>query len=88
MTRDEALAEWDRLMEVGIVPKDQITSEAKEKAAALFAALYPEFEDRDEVIANMLMEHNETIVRVMAQSYQALMNKEQEKDEDNFDVWN
>lgn len=87
MTRDEALAEWDRLMEVGVVPKDQVTPEAKEKAAALFAALYPEFEDKDEVSANMLMEHNETVIRTMAQAYQALMNKEQKKDEDNFDVW-
>lgn len=87
MTRDEALVEWDRLMEAGVVPKDQITPEAKEKAAALFAALYPVFEDKDEVSANMLMEHNETVIRTMAQAYQALMNKEQKKDEDDFDVW-
>ena len=87
MTRDEALAEWDRLMEVGVVPKDQITPEAKEKASALFAALYPVFDEKDEISANMLMEHNETVVRVMAQAYQALMNKEQKKDEDDFDVW-
>ena len=87
MTRDEALVEWDRLMEAGVVPKDQITPEAKEKAAALFAALYPEFEDKDEVSANMLMEHIETVIRTMAQAYQALMNKEQKKDEDDFDVW-
>lgn len=77
MTRDEALAEWDRLLTVRPAPKDGITPEAKAKASALFAALYPEFEDSDEVSANMLLEHNETVIRVMAQAYQAVMNKEQ-----------
>lgn len=81
MTREEALAEWDRLMEVGVVSKDQVTPEAKEKAAALFAALYPTFEDKDEISANMLMEHNETVVRAMAQAYQAKMNREKKKDD-------
>lgn len=81
MTREEALAEWGRLMEVGVVPKDQVTPEAKAKASALFAALYPEFEDKDEISANMLMEHNETVVRAMAQAYQAKMNREKKKDD-------
>lgn len=78
MTRDEALEEWDKLLAVKPAPKDSITPEAKAKASALFAALYPEFEDSDEVSANMLLEHNETVIRCMAQAYQALMNKEQE----------
>lgn len=80
MNREEALAEWDRLLTVRPAPKDSITPEAKAKAAALFAALYPEFEESDEVSVNMLLEHNETVVRCMAQAYQALMNKEQEND--------
>lgn len=81
MDREEALAEWDRLLAVKPAPKDSITPEAKAKASALFAALYPEFEDKDEVSANMLLEHNETVVRTMAQAYQALMNKEQKEDD-------
>lgn len=81
MNREEALAEWDKLLTVRPAPKDSITPEAKAKASALFAALYPEFEESDEVSANMLMEHNETVVRVMAQAYQALMNKEQKEDD-------
>ena len=81
MTRDEALAEWDRLLTIKPVSKDSITPEAEAKASVLFAALYPEFENSDEVCANMLLEHNETVVRVMAQAYQALMNKEQKEDD-------
>lgn len=80
MTRDAALEEWDKLLTVKPAPKDSITPEAKAKASALFAALYPEFEGSDEVSANMLLEHNETVVRVMAQAYQTLMNKEQKND--------
>lgn len=76
MNREEALAEWDKLLTVKPAPKDSITPEAKAKASALFAALYPEFEDSDEVSANMLLEHNETVVRCMAQAYQTLLNKE------------
>jgi len=75
MTRDEALEEWDKLLTVKPAPKDSITPEAKARASALFAALYPEFEDSDEVSANMLLEHNETVVRVMAQAYQTLLNE-------------
>ena len=81
MTRDEALAEWDSLLTVRPVSKDSITPEAEAKASVLFAALYPEFENSDEVCANMLLEHNETAIRVMAQAYQALIDKEQKEDD-------
>lgn len=80
MNRDEALAEWEKLLAVKPAPKDNVTPEAREKASALFAALYPEFEGSDEVSANMLLEHNETVVRCMAQAYQAVMNGEKSND--------
>lgn len=81
MTRDEALAEWDSLLTVRPVSKDSITPEAEAKASVLFAALYPEFENSDEICANTLLEHSKTVIRVMAQAYQALMNKEQKEDD-------
>ncbi len=82
MTREEALDEMDRITAAGIAPRDSVTQEAKTKAAALFAVLYPEFERRDEIEANILMEHSETVIRIMSQAYQAFMNKEKKNDDE------
>lgn len=80
MTRDEALVEWDKLLAVKPAPKDTVTPKAKEKASALFAALYPDFEETDEVRANMLLEHNEVVLEAMSRAYQTVMNQEKEDD--------
>ena len=80
MTRNEALVEWDKLLAVRPAPKDAVTPKAKEKASALFAALYPDFEETDEVRANMLLEHNEVVLEAMSRAYQTVMNEEKEDD--------
>lgn len=80
MNREEALKEWDKLMAVkNPVPKETVTEEARNKAAALFAALYPEFEKTDEVRADMLLKHHDTVINSMAIAYQTVLNEE-EKD--------
>lgn len=78
MNREEALAEWDKLMSVRPSPKESVTEEARNKAAELFAALYPEFEEADEVCADMLLSHNNTVINCMAMAYQTILNEERD----------
>lgn len=76
MDKEEARKEWEKLMSVRPSPKDTVTDEARSKASELFAALYPEFEEGDEVCAGMLLNHSSTVINCMAMAYQTILNEE------------
>lgn len=61
-------------------PKETVTEEARSKAAELFAALYPEFEESDSVCADMLLNHHSTVIDCMAMAYQTVLNGEKKDD--------
>lgn len=80
MKNEEILAEWNRLLEVTPVKRDDVTIEAKNKATALFAKLLPVFKETDDQSANMLLNHMDTVITTMAQAYQTILNGEKEYD--------
>lgn len=75
------MKEWEKLMAVKPSPKDTVTKESRNKASALFRALYPEFEKGDEVCADMLLKHCDTVINAMAMAYQTILNEEQKTDD-------
>lgn len=78
MTKEEALKEWDRMMEVTPSTQEKVTPEATARAAKLFAAAYPIFEEKDEEMANLIINHSQTFIRPMARRFQTIIDEEEE----------
>lgn len=79
MNETQALAEWDRLVDVA--PAEEASVEAKKKAALLIGRVLLIAKERDNeeliepTLVNLIAKHKEFWLRVLAKRYQTLIDE-------------